>query len=395
MKIVKCTSHRIRFYALLILISSIAIACSKPKSFKIDGEFKNAVPTPVKLYLLLEKGAKLVDSVDIKEGNSFKLKGEADNPAIYLVKYFNNQNIYLVVHPGDHLKISIDNTTPEITYYLEGSADAKLLNELIRKQDIVLKSIDQLSRKLKTDPDNIFLRTDVDFTYSKLMREHKMYTINFIHSHPTSMANIMALYQNFGVKTHSLFDRYEDIEVFDFVDSNLIALYPGSESVKILDKQVAESKEQIRQKKYYESSVTEGRILPSFQEITINGDTLSFPSPTSKINILFFWASWNPYSLKELLNLDKLGKKLANEINIISVSLDSSPSELNNAIAPDSVKIPIICDYKYWDSDIINRFSIHKIPSTIVTNKEGLVIAKDIFSDELTNKVSEYIKGVK
>jgi thiol-disulfide isomerase/thioredoxin len=361
----------------------------------VEGNFKNAVPTPVNLYLLQEKGALLIDSVEVKEGNSFKLRGEAENPAIYLIKYFNGQSIYVVVHPGDNLKISIDNTTPEISYYLEGSADVKLLNELIRKQNIVLKNIDELSRKIAEKPDDIFVRTDVDFAYAKLLREHKMYTINFIHSHANSMVNIMALYQNFGLKTRSLFDRYEDVELFDFVDSNLIALYPGSESVKILDKQVAETKEQIRNKKYYESSVTEGRLFPSFQDTTIHGDTINFPSSAAKINILYFWASWNPYSYKELVMLDNLNRSNGNVINVLSVSLDSSPDKLIQTITPDSIKVPVICDYKYWDSEIVNRLSVRKVPTLFVINAEGLVIARDIYAADLKNKISEYIKGLK
>jgi hypothetical protein len=386
---------RTKIIGIFFIIILLTYSCNNAKSFRIEGNLKKAVPTPVKLYLLLEEGATLIDSTNIEEGSTFMLKGKAEHPSIYLIKYFNGQSIYLVIHPGDNIKITIDNLSPEITYYIEGSADSKLVNELIRKQKLVLKKVDQLSRKLAENPDDIFLRTDVDFEYAKLISEHKIYTINFIHSHPKSLSNILALYQNFGVKTSSIFDRYSDIEIFDFVDSNLIALYPGSVSVKVLDRQVAETKEQIIQKKYFENTITEGRILTSFQNITVSGDTVTFPNVTGKLNILYFWASWNSYSMKELININNLFKSNANEINIISVSLDNSVEELKMVISNDSISLPVVCDYKYWESELVNLYSIRRIPALILANRDGLVIAKDIFSNNLTDKLSQYIKSVK
>jgi hypothetical protein len=386
---------RIAFHILFTAIILLAFGCGGSKTFKVSGSFTKAEQTPIRLYLLLEDGATLIDSVYLSDDTKFQLKGEAEFPSIYLLKYFNGQSIYLAVYPGDKINVSIDNSTPEISYYIEGSADSKLINELSRKQNIILKRIDQLSKKLADNPEDLGLKSETDFGYSKLLREHKMYTINFIHRHPQSMANILALYQNFGIKTHSLFDRYNDIEIFDFVDSNLIALYPGSESVKVLDKQVAEAKEQIRQKKYFESTITEGRILAPFQKISVTGDTVIFPGISQKLNILYFWASWNNYSLKELANIRKLSVNSGNEINIITISLDNSSDELQKSLSLDTIPVQVICDYKYWESELVNQYSIRRIPALVLTNKEGLVLAKDVFASDLDSKISQYIKGIK
>jgi len=368
----------------------LVYSCRDTKSFLVEGDFTQAVPTPIKLYLLLEEGATLIDSIYLNEGTHFKLQGDAEIPSIYLIKYLNGQSIYLVIHPEDQIKLTINNSTREISYYVEGSADSKLINELIRKQNIVLNKIDQLSKKIAADPNNSVFRTEADSIYARLLKEHKVYTINFIYSNPKSLANIMALYQNFGVKTKPLFDRQNDIKIFDFVDSNLISLYPGSVSIKILDRQIAETKEQLKQKKYYEGTVTEGRMLNSFTALTTTGDTVSFIDIAYTLNILYYWASWNEYSMRELINLNNLLKKTTVPVNVITVSLDNSESELKKAMQADSIKTPVVCEYKYWDSELVKRYSIKRIPSLIMTNDAGVVVAKDIYSNELLNKISQY-----
>jgi hypothetical protein len=66
---------------------------------------------------------------------------------------------------------------------------------------------------------------------------------------------------------------------------------------------------------------------------------------------------------------------------------------LNSFLTTDSTKEPVFCDYKYWDSEIAAIYSIKRIPSVILTNKEGIIIAKDLFSNELINRVTLNIKG--
>jgi hypothetical protein len=388
-----CSDYKIRLSASILFFVIMMFSCKNESSFVISGNFRKPDPTPIKLYHLLEEGSQIVDSLNLTEGVTFKLRGEIDHPSIYLLKYFNGQSIYLIIFPGDRIKLDIDNTTSDLNYYVEGSPDSKLVSELSVKQNLLIRSLDELGKQLTGKPDDILLRIQVNGAYAKLFNEHKDYTRNFIYKHPKSMANIMALYQNFGTKSQPLFDRYEDLKLFNFVDSTLVTLYPSSEAVKVLDKEVAETKEQISQKKYLEKSVTEGRLLPKFYSATISGDTVSINLSSNKPSLLFFWASWNKYSVGELLNINRIQSLAGKEnLNIITVSLDNSPEQLNKILTADSISVPVVCDYKYWDSELAGRYSIRRIPSTILVNKEGLVVAKDIFSKELSDKIFQILK---
>jgi thiol-disulfide isomerase/thioredoxin len=378
------------FFVLAILFSG----CKNSNNFKIEGHFKVADKTPVKLFLLQERTSKLIDSVDLIEGNSFVLKGMASLPSIYLVKFLNNQSIYLIVSPGDKFKIDIDNSTQNISYYVEGSYDSRLVKEIADKQHLVLLQIDQLSQEIENHRDDSIYRKQADIIYANLLKKHKEYTTDFIYKHPKSMANILALYQNFGRKSQPLYNKYEDLKIFNFVDSNLVELFPGSAPVIALDREVAEIKDQIAQNKYLENTVTEGNLIPKSSGISIAGDTISIDPDEGVPCLIYFWATWNSYSIEELLLLDSL-KKLykPEELKIITFSLDISKEKLQTCIDADSIKVPVLCDYKYWDSEMVSVYSIKRIPADILTNREGIVIAKDLYSDELFQKVSQVVKG--
>ncbi len=381
-------------FSLLLIIGvlSFFVRCSENKKFKIKGSFKIADPTPVQLYFLTEQSSDLIDSTFSNSG-TFDLSGSIDFAGIYLMKFFNDQSIYLVIHPGDKITIDIDNTSDVISYYVEHSPDSKRIEELTTKQNLLLKQIDELSRAWQINPTDTSIRHKTDSAYVALMLQHKQYTRTFIHESPKSLANILALYQNFGRKSLPLFDRYDDIEIFNFVDSNLVLIYPESAAVKALNREVNESKQQIKQNRYIEKIIAEGRPFPTFKYPAINGDTVKVGLKHNMPVVLFFWASWNPFSTEQLLALNDYAKQnQSKNITIITVSLDTSEKELNTFLSSNNIILPVICDYDYWDSDIVGRYAVKRIPSTIISSRQGLIVGIDIFEEELYNRITELVK---
>ncbi len=369
----------------LILFS----ACRQEQKYSIKLSFAVPDSTPVELYMLKEEQAIRIDSVYCP-GSYSTIRNTIENPQVFLLKYFNNQSIYLVVRPGDHIKITVDNSRQEISYYVEGSPDSKRIKELIDKQNIVLKQIDQLSKDWEQSHTDTTDRLQIDKRYQSLMLEHRDYTRKFIYSDPHSLANILALYQNFGRKSQPLFDRYDDVGLYSFVDSNLVPLYPETYAVKALNKEVTETKEHIAHKKYIDKTLVEGRLLPTLKWIDIRGDTILVGINQKHPLLLYLWASWNPYSVNELLSLQRFknSPKGAN-VDIITFSLDTSPEKLNRFVTENAVEFPILCDYDYWDSELVEKYAVKQVPASILVNKEGFIVAKNIFSYELLNRINE------
>jgi peroxiredoxin len=384
-----------RKYLLALIIPGLSVSllwmssCRDQGSFTVEGTFSIPDSTPVELLLLTEDKAVQTDSVFSRKGE-FGLKGSIEYPQLFVVKFFNAQNIYLVIYPGDRITLSIDNSLSEIAYYVGNSPDSKLIKELVDKQNLVLKQIDALSGEWELNRADTSDRRLIDVRYQNLMKNHRDFPRRFIREHPHSPAIILALYQNFGRKAQPLFDRYDDLDIYNFADSALVPLFPETYAVKALNSEVTETKEQIARNKYIEKAVIEGRALPRLEYIALNGDTITYDGTRKRPVVLIFWASWNKYSVDELLALNAYKQSPgAGNIDIISLSLDTSPEKLREFIDSNQLMLPVICDYHYWDSDIPGRYAIKQIPSTLITNREGIVIARNLFSDELMNQINE------
>ncbi len=374
----------------LFLLLLIFQACERDSNFSIVVNFKLFDSTAIKLYHLTEEDAELIDSVFVSEQSAIKLEGKTEYPALYLLEFFNDQSIFLVIHPRDKINLEINNLSEEISYYVKGSYDSRLVKEITDQQSIVLKKIDQLSQAWEINRTDSLLLRKIDSSYSTLLKEHQNYTRKFIYDNPGSLACVLALYQNFGRKSQPLFDRYDDLDIFNFVDSSLSVLYPYTEAVKALNREVTETKEQIVHNKYIEKRIVEGGPLPNLIEITLAGDTIISNKEISIPTLLCFWATWNSFSANEVVALDSfLESNEAGRIQIITISLDSSEERLREFIIENRIELPVISDFKYWDSELAARYAVKRIPATILTNKEGIVIAKDLFSDELISKLKE------
>lgn len=382
------------FYAIIFFISVFLIqSCKHKNNFIVEVNFEQQDSTPLRLYLLAENNTQLVDSVYLKEENHAELIGNTENASLYLLKFFNDQSIFLVIHPEDKIRIEVNNLSSEIFYYVKGSPDSRLVKNIIDKQNIVLKTIDQLSLEWENNRLDSSLLKKIDSSYAAILKEHQNYTKDFIYANPASLASILALYQNFGKKSQPLFDKYDDLDIFNFVDSNLTILYPHTEAVKALNREVTETKEQIAHNRYIEKRILEGAPLPDLDEISLAGDTILINDETNISVLLFFWASWNSFSVDELLLLNSYYKnsKLEN-IKIITISLDASKEILNSFLKNNSIELDVICDFNYWESELAGRYAVKRIPSNILTNKSGIIVSKDILSDELITKIKDIEK---
>lgn len=386
---------RIRFVTIIpvLIILFCFSACNQNNDFIVSGRFQQAEATPVELFLLLEDNSERIDSVFTQDG-FFSLSGNADYPSIYLLRFFNDQSIYLVIYPNDKINLTIDNSMPEIAYYVENSPDSKYIKELTDQQNIVLKQIDQLSMEWENNRIDSLLRKKIDSTYFSLLKGHQNYTRNFIYEHPKSLANILALYQNFGKKGAPLFDKYEDIDIFNFVDSLLTQEYPLTEAVIALNRSISETKDQIKQNTLIEKRVEIGLPLPQVSIKSIDNDSLTIGANNNNASLIIFWASWNKFSVEELLAIQKFynSSNVKSKIDLITISLDSSEEQLRECISENGVSLPVVCEYMYWDSRLAARYVVKRIPTVIFADNKGKVIARDILSDELFIRINETIK---
>ncbi len=339
-----------------------------------------------------------IDSASTDEDGKFYLEGSCDAPSLFVLSYL-EESIYLIIKPGDEINIEIDNTIKPPSYYVSGSSESRLVREITFEQNKVLNRITQISlayEDSKRDPATFLTKKMYyDSLYDDLMDKHKAYTVKFIENNPASLANIFALYQNFGRSGQALFDKFEDFEIYNFVDSNLTMLYPKTPAVIALNNDVSEIKDQLEFKTYSENLIQPGRQMPEFSLKSLKGSTLSLTTDFKENSLaIFFFAVWNKSSAEEAKQLNELFKKFYYKgFRIIGISFDSSEEKLSSFIQENEIKFPIVCDYQYWGSEYVKQFGVMNIPDIILLNGNHIIEKRNINSSELKLTLEEWRKN--
>jgi peroxiredoxin len=106
-----------------------------------------------------------------------------------------------------------------------------------------------------------------------------------------------------------------------------------------------------------------------------------------------FWASWCGPCRRENPNVVKLYRDFHKKgFDIVGVSFDTDGTKWNNAIISDSLTWHQMSDLKGWNSKGAELYGVASIPHTVLIDKDGTIIAKNLFGDELRAKLSELLK---
>lgn len=136
-----------------------------------------------------------------------------------------------------------------------------------------------------------------------------------------------------------------------------------------------------------------GYQCPEIQGKDFNGNSYTLSNYRGNIVLVDFWASWCAPCRKFNPALVALHKKYASKGFIVfSVSLDSDVSDWKSAAQKDTLSWKEhICDFKGWESPLLQIFKIEQIPSNILLDKDGIIIGKDLDEEQLEKRLEEVI----
>jgi len=134
-----------------------------------------------------------------------------------------------------------------------------------------------------------------------------------------------------------------------------------------------------------------GELAPDLSYLNPEGTDISLYSLRGKIVLLDFWASWCPPCRRENPNVvtiykDFMDKKFrnGNGFTIYSVSCDKAKESWIDAIATDQLLWENhVSDLKGWEAEAAYIYNIKMIPSNVLIDGEGIILAKDLHGTEL------------
>lgn len=369
-------------YALGLL--AILSSCSKTaqnSAFELKGKLENSKGETLYFEKLSGMQPVVLDSAVLNENGEFAFEGDyAPKIGIYRVK-LNNQNFaMLVLDSSDKVRLNGDAADLAGSYKVEGSPETSLFleyNALSKARDLKLDSLQRLFQSLmepyrmdKRRMDS--LSSTFEAPYGQIVNDASEQIRSRIETHLENYASLMAI--------QSL-DPEKYMAVYLKLDEGLYKKYAEDKTVRMFHDMVMKMK-----------ATGMGQLAPEIALPNPDGKEIALSSLRGKIVLIDFWASWCGPCRKEMPNVVKAYAKFKNKgFEIYGVSLDQDKDRWVEAIAKDGITWPQVSDLKYWESAAAREYNVQSIPYTVLLDREGKIIDKNLRGEQLEKRLAELL----
>lgn len=348
--------------------------------FQLKGTLTNSNGEMLYLDKLVANGPVAVDSATLNDKGEFEFVNYTPKIGFYRLRLTQQNFAMLVLDSSDKVNLTADIKDITSTYKTEGSPETKLFLEfadLSKKRELRLDSLNKafmmLIEPIKMDTAKVeAISKTFEEPYNNIVNPLNEAMIEKIKQNTTMYSCIMAI-QSLEP------DKYPDL--FKALDAGLSKKFPNDNNIKMFHDMVQRL------------STTEiGQLSPDIVLPSPDGKEIALSSLRGKVVLVDFWASWCGPCRKEMPNVVQAYAKYKNKgFEIYGVSLDQDKDRWVEAIAKDGITWPQVSELKQWESQVVKQFNIQGIPYTLLLDREGKILAKNLRGEELEAKLAEVL----
>ena len=365
----------------VILLLSFCDGNKKNSSFQLKGTLSDSKAETLYLEKLGSAKQVIIDSVILDENGNFEFTNYTPKIGFYRIKTNDKNFAMLVLDSAD--KVTITGSVKDLgnTFKVEGSSETTIFieyNNLSKSRDIKLDSLNKAFQLLmetnKMDSKRMdSLSAIFETPYNSIINQSNILMVDKISKNTNMYSSIMAI-QALDP------DKYSDL--YKSLDAGLSKKFPKDKNV-IMFHEVVERM----------LSTNIGQFAPEISLPSPDGKEIALSSLKGKLVLIDFWASWCGPCRKEMPNVVKIYSKFKNKgFEIYGVSLDQDKEKWMEAITKDGINWPQVSDLKYWDNVAARIYNVQGIPYTVLIDKDGKIIAKNLRGQELEKKIAEVLK---
>lgn len=138
------------------------------------------------------------------------------------------------------------------------------------------------------------------------------------------------------------------------------------------------------------SAMADGAMAPDIEAPTPDGKTMKLSDFRGKVVMVDFWASWcKPCRMENPNVLKAYAKYHPKGFEILGVSLDQEKAKWEAAIKQDGLVWNHISDLGGWGSQPAQVYGVSSIPATVLVDKDGKIIARNLRGPALEDKLKK------
>ncbi len=314
-----------------------------------------------------------IDSSELKPGEPVQFEGELETPEVLYLRLEDSDKQLPFFAENSVIVILPDFDNPENTI-VSGSAvhdDFSAYKELFKDLDVKKDAVYQ-SYLAARKAGNKEKMEEIAAGFDEISAEEMEINKKFIHENEGSWVSPYVIRNNM-YHSLSLEELKSAIDNLDSKVENSVYLKEMKEHIDILEK------------------VAVGEKFTDFELPAPDGEMLALSDLTGGNFLLIdFWASWCGPCRRENPHLVALYREFRNHnFDILGVSLDRKRENWLEAIEEDNLSWHHVSDLKGWDSKAGRLYGVKSIPHTVLLNREGIIVAKNLRGEELREKIKE------
>jgi len=374
-------------FIIVLIVAITGFSCNSTRT-EISGLIRGGEDISLTFERLDVNRTSVLDSVRTGKDGSFYIKLGLEEPELYILKNEDGALINLLVSPGEKISVNSSYDSFGSDYTVNGSEESEGIRILVEQLDQTRKTLDSLQAVAGSigDPENPQFEL-IRNTYAQAIIKQKRFTIKYLVEHISSLSSVYALYQKYNEETLVL-NLENDLQYFKAVADSLEITYPNSSLTKSLRADIEQ-----REAAFQEAAKVNALLDLVDDEVTglldlaipdRDGHEVALSSLKGKVTLIAFWASGNSTSIQALIQLQSTYNKYHEKgFDVYAISLDNNKVNWMNAIDFNEFNWINVSELSFPESQAALLYNITELPTTYLINRDGDIVAKNLFGRNL------------